>query len=104
MMVVADTLLRFLNELIERRCIQSLSYGRKRTYTVCLCRRCNEQKHNKNEHHSTVLEIAKTLAKRNVSSVLLEDSGKIIDILTERDLVRKYTLEIYSLVRLPRQR
>jgi predicted transcriptional regulator len=53
---------------------------------------------------STVLEVAKTLAKRNVSSVLLEDSGKIIDILTERDLVRKYTLEIYSLVRLPRQR
>ena len=53
---------------------------------------------------SIVLEVAKTLAKRNVSSVLLEDSGKIIDILTERDLVRKYTLEIYSLVRLPRQR
>jgi signal-transduction protein with cAMP-binding, CBS, and nucleotidyltransferase domain len=37
---------------------------------------------------STVLEVAKTLAKRNVSSVLLEDSGKIIGILTERDLVR----------------
>jgi hypothetical protein len=32
MMVVADTLLCFLNELIERRYIQSLlSYGRKRT-------------------------------------------------------------------------
>ena len=37
---------------------------------------------------STVLEVAKTLAKRNVSSVLLQDSGKIIGILTERDLVR----------------
>jgi CBS domain-containing protein len=37
---------------------------------------------------STVLEVAKTLTKRNVSSVLLEDSGKIIGILTERDLVR----------------
>jgi CBS domain-containing protein len=37
---------------------------------------------------STVLEVAKTLAKRDVSSVLLEDSGKIIGILTERDLVR----------------
>ena len=36
---------------------------------------------------STVLEVAKTLAKRNVSSMLLEDSGKIIGILTERDLV-----------------
>lgn len=35
-----------------------------------------------------VQEVADLMAKRNISSVLVEDNGKIIGILTERDLVR----------------
>ena len=36
----------------------------------------------------SVQEVADLMAKRNISSVLVEDNGKIIGILTERDLVR----------------
>jgi CBS domain-containing protein len=36
----------------------------------------------------SIQDVANIMAERNISSVLLEDSGKIIGILTERDLVR----------------
>ena len=36
----------------------------------------------------SIQEVAKIMAERNISSVLVEDIGKIIGILTERDLVR----------------
>ena len=36
----------------------------------------------------SVQEVADLMDKRNISSVLVEDNGKIIGILTERDLVR----------------
>jgi CBS domain-containing protein len=35
-----------------------------------------------------IQEVANIMAERNISSILVEDSGKIIGILTERDLVR----------------
>lgn len=38
--------------------------------------------------NSSVLDVANTMTERNISSVLLEDTGKIIGILTERDLVK----------------
>ncbi len=37
---------------------------------------------------SSVFEIARTMAEKHVSSVVLVDSGKPVGILTERDLVR----------------
>ena len=37
---------------------------------------------------SSVLDVANTMVEKNISSVLLEDTGKIIGILTERDLVK----------------
>jgi predicted transcriptional regulator len=82
MMVVADTLLYFSNGLIERRCIQSLQYGRKGTGESAYVEDVMSKNIIKMNTDSPVLEVAKTLAKRNVSSVLLEDSGKIIGILT----------------------
>ncbi len=36
----------------------------------------------------SVQEVANIMAKRNISSLLVEDNGKLIGILTERDLVR----------------
>jgi CBS domain-containing protein len=36
----------------------------------------------------SIQEVANIMAERNISSILVEDSGKIIGILTERDLVR----------------
>ena len=36
----------------------------------------------------SVQDVANIMAERNISSILVEDSGKIIGILTERDLVR----------------
>jgi CBS domain-containing protein len=36
----------------------------------------------------SIQDVAIIMAERNISSILLEDSGKIIGILTERDLVR----------------
>lgn len=36
----------------------------------------------------SIQDVANILAERNISSVLVEDSGKITGILTERDLVR----------------
>ena len=35
-----------------------------------------------------IQDVANIMAERNISSILVEDSGKIIGILTERDLVR----------------
>ena len=36
----------------------------------------------------SIQDVANAMAERNISSILVEDSGKIIGILTERDLVR----------------
>jgi signal-transduction protein with cAMP-binding, CBS, and nucleotidyltransferase domain len=36
----------------------------------------------------SIRDVANAMAERNISSILVEDSGKIIGILTERDLVR----------------
>ena len=36
----------------------------------------------------SIQDVANIMTERNISSILLEDSGKIIGILTERDLVR----------------
>jgi CBS domain-containing protein len=36
----------------------------------------------------SIQEVANIMAERNISSILVEDSGKIIGILTERDLAR----------------
>jgi CBS domain-containing protein len=36
----------------------------------------------------SIQDVANIMADRNISSILVEDSGKIIGILTERDLVR----------------
>lgn len=49
----------------------------------------------------SVQEVANIMADRNVSSVLLQDSGKMIGILTERDLVRNVCAKDVSASKTP---
>lgn len=46
------------------------------------------------DYKSSVLDIVKTMSDRNVSSVAITENGKIVGILTERDVVKIVAYEI----------